>query len=561
MRSKVTAPAVKDNSNNSIVLDALDDKGRARKVMLRALPIGPTKICKQDEFGTSEASNADEHEAFSNLSLTGERIIEPQYPLNKLIMLKDQSTELRQCIKAMVTNTVGFGYQLRARPIPDVIRKELEGEIAKEKARLTAMLETVHPTESFDSIRKKVKDDQHSCGNGYLELIENPTGDLVGLSHVRGHLVRLTEQQKAPVRVLVPRVVPDDNYAISFVPMYHRFRKFAMIGSSGKPLWFKEAGDPRLLDKYTGKYADLVPPQRRATALLHFKIYHACTPYGVPEYIGNLFSLYGSRAAENINYNTLTSNGIPSMFVIVENGALTEGSIQRLKEWTEAQVQNSLNYSTFLLLEGDTAEEGIPSPNNFKIRIQPLANYQKTDELFQNYDSNNKDKVRQAFRLAPIFVGRTDDYNRATADSSRAVTDEQVFAPERSEDDFLYNRHVLLRWGARYHTFKSNHPNVTDDTELVRLMGIAERSGGMTPRRADRIVRDVFGDDIGPLPEGVPLDVPFSITFAEAQQGMTGGGAEPQQASAKRVIDGLLDLRRRVEKELDDRLYLNEEGN
>lgn len=561
MRSKTAAAAL--DRGNSIVLDALDVKGRKRSVTLRAVAIGPDRksITKLDE-DSAAASNADDsRDQFADLSAAGTRIVEPAYPLTKLALLKDQSTELRQCISAMVTNTVGFGWQLRERPMTDGTREKLAPQIMLEKAMLLSLLETIHPTESLDSIRKKAKDDQHSCGNGYLELIDSPTGELVGLSHVVGHMVRLTEKDPRPTKVLVPRINPTTGYIIDLVPMWHRFRRFAMLSATGKALWFKEAGDPRQLDKWTGKYVDLLPPLRRATALLHFKIYHPATPYGVPEWIGNLFSIYGSRAAENINYNTLSSNGIPSMFVVVENGALTEGSIARLKEWTEEQVQGALNYSKFLLLEGDTAEEASPNPNSFKIRIEPLANLQKTDELFQKYDANNRDKVRQAFRLPPIFVGRTEDYTRATADSSKAVADEQVFAPERSEDDFLINRHVLFRWGARFHTFKTNHPNVTDDIELIRLMGIAEKSGGMTPRRADRIVRDVFGDDIGPMPEGVPLDVPFSITFAKAQQGMTGGGqAAPEgEEQAQRMVAGLLDLRRRIESELDDRFYLGEE--
>jgi hypothetical protein len=98
---------------------------------------------------------------------------------------------------------------------------------------------------------------------------------------------------------------------------------------------------------------------------------------------------------------------------------------------------------------------------------------------------------------------------------------------------------------------RHNHPNITDDIELIRLMGIAEKSGAMTPRRADRIIRDVFQDDIGPMPEGIDLDKPFSISFAEAQQGMTPSEAEP--AETEKMIEGLLDLRGRIERELDKR--------
>lgn len=115
--------------------------------------------------------------------------------------------------------------------------------------------------------------------------------------------------------------------------------------------------------------------------------------------------------------------------------------------------------------------------------------------------------------------------------------------------------------GARYHYFRSNHPNITDDIELIRMMGLAERSGGMTPRRANAIVEDVFGGEIGPMPEGIPLDVPYSFTFAQAQKApnpadqqqgeQTGIPADEQKVSAKKLVKDLISLRNLVEKDLD----------
>jgi len=554
---------LKTPSASSIVLDAIDKGGVRREVRLRAVPIGPSpaairKAEAESDSPDAATSNADQQDPFAKVSLGQLRLIDPPYPLQWLSSQRENNTELGQCIRAMVVNTVGFGWTIRERPMAEGVRSDLSVDIEAERLVLQAKLEAVHPTESLDMILEKVKDDQHSCGNGYVEMIEDATGELVGLNHVVGHAVRLTEKMPRPVKVKMKLVQPAQNFELADVPMWHRFRRFAMVSGTGKVMWFKEAGDPRPMDKWTGEFADIIPTQRRATSLLHFKGYNPLSAYGVTGWIGNLFSIRGSRRAEEINFNTLTNNAIPSMFVIVENGALTEASIDRLQKWTEEQVQKGMNYSRFLLMEGETVEDGTPNPQSFRIRVMPLAQYQKDDQLFQKYDGNNREKVRQSFRLPPIFVGRTEDYTRATADTSRAVADEQVFAPERNKDTFAVNRFVLARWGARFHTFKLNNPNVTDDIQLITLMGMAERSGGMTPRRADRIIRDVFGEDIGPMPQGVPLDVPFSVTFAQAQSGLGSGGGAPSGDTARRVIDGMLDLRRRIEKELDDRFFLTE---
>jgi PBSX family phage portal protein len=549
MATKKRQLAAVQGGASVIKLHGTDADGKRRTAILKA-----TTIDAPDS--ADPHSHADEPDPFDSRRFGKHKIISPRYPLAHLTSLIENSTELGQCIQSMVTNTVGFGYQLRERRLSEEQRKKFEAEIEAEKQWLDAMLGTIHPTKSLTMLREDKKHDQHANGNGYLELIENPrNGELVGISHVKSHNVRLTEQSARPVKILVPWVDPTSGFAIKTKPMFHRFRKFVMMRGNN-PVWFKEAGDPRTLNKKTGEYDEDTKPGMVATSLIHFRLASSLTPYGVPEWIGNLFSVYGSRSADELNWTGLRNNMIPSMFVIVENGTLTQKSIERLREWAEHQIANSLNRSKFLVLEGETLDEGAPTPANFKIKVEPLAQLQKDDQLFQEYDKNNRDKIRQAFRLPPLFVGRSDDYTRSTASVSRDIADEQVFAPERARDDFLINRFILAKWGARFHTFRSNTPNITDDIELIRLMGISERSGAMTPRRADRIVRDVFGDDIGPLPKGIDLDTPFSISFAQAQQGAQAEGKKPTipgNQQAGKLVSGLINLRERIEKELEGR--------
>jgi PBSX family phage portal protein len=558
---------------SSLVVDGHDDEGRPRRARLTARIIGPESVRKQlaspDEDGPTDApqSRAKDEDELNKL-FKGKGIMRPSYNLRQLAQMHEQSTELGQAIRSMVTNVVGFGWQLREKQIPETVRERFKEEIERERFMIDTRLKALHATQSLTMIREAEHWDKHSVGQGYLELVENRRGDLVQMNHVHGHSVLMSIRQPKASRTLLPVVRPDLDFRIEEIEHSHRFRKFVQLrrtGSKAKPVWFKEAGDPRVMDWRTGEYLPegaRLPLRWRATALMQNRIYSPVSAYGVPLWIGNLFSLLGSRAAEEINYNTLSSNAIPSMMVIVENGTLTEGSIARMREWTEQHIQKSQNYSTFLLIEGETLDDGSPDPGQFKIRIEPLKRLQQQDELFQDYDQNNRDKVRQAFRLPPIFVGRADDYTRATADTSRDIADEQIFAPERTKADWLINRFVLTKMGARFHTFRSNHPNITDDIELIRMMGIGERSGAVTPRRADRIMRDVFGDDLGPMPQGVDLDIPYSLQFAQAQAGgEAGGGAGGQAPQAKAIrVEDLISLRKSVEQELESRWLLDEQA-
>jgi len=251
----------------------------------------------------------------------------------------------------------------------------------------------------------------------------------------------------------------------------------------------------------------------------------------MPRYIGNLLSIFGDRAAEEINFITFKNNNIPSMVIAVSNGQLTEATIDRVKEFVESQIQGSDNYSKFLLLEAEGAEEG-EDGSQVKMEIKPLVSEQHKDALFQEYSKNNQDKIRRLWRLPPIFVGRSDDYTRATAESSRRLADEQIFAPERDEFDAFINRQIFPSMGIMYHKFKSNSPNTTDNTQLVKILASAEKTGGMSPKIGRLILEDVLNSELPGFPDEFDPDVPFSLTMAEAVKNQADPSEPGQQVTA-----------------------------
>ncbi|GAG36158.1 unnamed protein product, partial [marine sediment metagenome] len=244
-------------------------------------------------------------------------------------------------------------------------------------------------------------------------------------------------------------------------------------------IYFKEWDDPRVIDKHTG-HAIPNPTQKdmkekAATGAMHFKIHSGRTSYGLPRIIGNLFSIWGSRASDVINFQTFKNNNIPSMVVTVSNGMLTQDTIDRMEEYVNAHIKRSDNYSKFLILEAETQDEEAQNAGTMKIDIKPMTSQQHTDQLFQIYDNNNSEKIRRSFRLPQIFVGKTENINRAATESSRRLAEEQVFGPEREEMDRQINK-LLTHFGIKYHTIKSNSPNVTDDAALTKIISGAEKS-------------------------------------------------------------------------------------
>lgn len=446
-------------------------------------------------------------------------IINPPYDMLSLVKLEEESNILGECISAMVTNIEGFGHIYRPRKIAEKDQEKFGSEIEKEKLKLENWTTLLSPEISFVETRKRMRKDLELTGNGFWEVVRISSGEIIEINHVISHRMRLTKKDTNSTEYVTHIVDPENNYKIKEIERRKNFRRYVQLDESGrKQVYFKEFGDPRIINKNNGEVDNDASLEDQANEMVHFKIYSARTPYGIPRFMGRYVSIIGSRRAEEVNYFTLSNNHVPSAFVIMENGTLTTKSIERLGEMIESQVGSDPNYSKFVILEGEAAEEeNFPGQSkSARIKIHEFDKARKTDEMFHNYDKSNQKKTRRSFRLPPLLTGDSDDYTRATARESIRVADEQVFNPEREPVDSTMNK-IMLDQGFHWYLFKSRTPNITDNLELAAIAGVAEKSGGMTPRRMNVILEDAFEGEIGPLPENIDLDTPYSLQFAQAQ--------------------------------------------
>lgn len=515
--------------------------------------------------GTSEGLP---EEPFNALGHKG-RVLMPPFDLLTLAMLPENSSELNQCIEALEMNIEATGFRFVSRlrlddvtktdddaaqdvkPVTPEQRALLDASRA-EKVRLTNFF-TYCTEESFISFRRRIRRDLETTGNAYFEIIRNAAGMIQGFTHLPSYQMRLGKVEDEPTDVTrkILELQPDGSVQIKDQRIMRRFRTFVQSRTihqgrstssiaGHKVVWFKEFGDPRHYSKRDGELRKRIDASERASEVIHLKLYSPRSPYGLPRFIGNLLSIFGDRAAEEINWITFKNNNIPSMAIAVSNGQLTQGTIDRIQSFVESQIQGSDNYSKFLIVEAepmgeDTGEDG----GQVKIDIKPLTKEQHSDALFQNYSEKNHDKIRRSFRLPPIFVGQSSDYSRSTAESSRRLADEQVFSPERTEFDEVMNRLLFPEMGVIYHKFKSNTPNTTDNTQLVKILGGSEKTGGMTPRIARFMLEDILGIDLPDFATGFPADIPFSLTMADAVKNQAQPTEPGQQVTAIKTLKSL----------------------
>lgn len=349
--------------------------------------------------------------------LSKEKLIQPPYDKLVFAQLPENNTELFQCVQAMEINIEAFGGRLVPVKLPEEIAKTKEKAIKAERKEMRSLILSLNPDMDLTTLRRRTRVDIETTGEGYWELVptRSDPDKVAAINHVESHTVVLTPQDEKFVAVK-KRVIDLETGDIVEKEHLKRFRRFIQ-SRNAKVIFFKEWGDTRVLSRRSGKFYATVEDAKKAedgfkdqdvaTSLMHFRIYSPRTPYGLPRFTGNLFSIFGSRAAEEINWNTFQNNNVPSMAVLVSgNAMLTEPTIKRIEEFTEYVTKRDKNFSKFLILESEPATEGLPNSGTAKVEIIPLANVQHKDQLFQEYDKNNADKVRRAFRLPPIFVGR-----------------------------------------------------------------------------------------------------------------------------------------------------------
>ena len=459
------------------------------------------------------------------------KFIKPPLSIQDLSILKEYSSELGQTIESMVIGVEGFGQRLMLKEMTDIQKKYFESEIKKEKEWLDInLIKLPNLHYNLTSLRKNILDDIESTGNAYIELlrpIQDSLKPYTSFNKLESSEMRITIRDKNFTTVKVNYV--DSNFQLKTKIFYEKFRRFVQV-KNNKLVFFKEFRDPRIIDKRNGEVANNKLDQKYwATEVFHFKLYTTRdTPYGIPRYTGNIIAIKGSRTADEANILTQQNNNVPSMAILVSGGMLTEGSINRVEKFVDQSIKGDLNYSKFLILEGESTSDGLSNSTSMKIEIKPLTNDQHTDALWQTYDEKNADKIRRSFRLPSLMTGDTKNLNRATAQESERLAEKYVYNPIRETLDNEWNK-ILLQQGIKFWQLKTNSPNVTNDEDLVKILSGAEKSGALTPRIARMILEDIFNKELPPIKEDDDVfdpDLPFSMSLAKMTQGMANANRE-----------------------------------
>ena len=477
------------------------------------------------------------------------QILEPTYHPVTLTALTHQNNTLLQAVAAMEINIDGTGYEIQRKDGEDI-----SDEDKKKIKKYTEFFDEPWPGQSMTTIRKKLRRDIESNGNGYLEVIRNQAGEITFIRHIEAKMMRLLRlDQPTPTN----RKIIRGGKEITMKVMDRKRRYVQVVGRS-KVRYFKEFGVKDVLDATTGKWkndpetgsqgsitgdgpndrndADMytteVKPGNEANELIHFTaIPDVLTPYGVPRWINKLPATLGSRKAEEFNLEFFDHGGLPPAMILIMGGQLSNESRTELTNYLAGKAKMK---QRGVITEIFAASGDLGSAGNVKVSVERFGDERQKDSLFQSYDENCADHIRTGFRLPPMFLGLSEAYNFATAYTAYMIAEAQVFAPERKEFDEVINLHLMKELDPKdEYKYRSKGLNVVDVEQ--KLKGLELSKEYMNPTSFIASMNEIVRSDFVPK-EGID-DEELELRVQDELARVT-GAAERRDAKRQEVEEG-----------------------
>lgn len=222
--------------------------------------------------------------------------------------------------------------------------------------------------------------------------------------------------------------------------------------------------------------------------VLDYPIYDGTTPYGLPRWFSRMTSVLGVNEANRWNLDFFRNNCIPAAVLMVAGGMVTQESLNDLKgSLGAARGIGSAQRIWVVEAEADDTREGAQAP---RMTFQVLQGDRQQDANFLAYIKHHEGAIKESYRLPPLYLGASQDYTYATAKTSQAVAEAQIFRPERAPLEDRVNRMLATR-GVRFWRFRLLAPEIADNGEMLEAMKLAHQIGALTPNAAIGLVNRI----------------------------------------------------------------------
>ena len=494
-------------------------------------------------YADNNISKSDKSEQLHNeIAVNASNWISHPVDMRGLKTLVDNSTILPQCIRAYKNNIAGFGLSISYLEDYDIETDEMKAEWLLAERIINLLNMDCMIKEVFENVVR----DRETYGISYCEVIRDIEGNVVQLEFI------LETPSIYMTYPLEPYIDTPFYFKGEQVIRKKKFRKFRQE-VAGKTVYFKEFGDPRIMDKRDGRYIDTaketIDLANQANEIIEFRL--GSMPYGEVRWIGQVLTVDGSRRAEVLNNSYFRKGRHTPLMIMVNGGTLSDEAFSKLQAYMN-EIEGESGQHSFLILETDTIETstGFEERKQPNVEIKDMASILQKDELFQEYQENSRKKVQSAFLLPDLYTAYTTDFNRATAQTAMEVTEKQVFQPERTSLAWILNNKILNEYAFKYIEVRFNEPDITNPDDIQKILNVTERAGGLTPNTAKEYTYKVLGKSGCEDYEGEWADVPLAYSKTAVQHPMQQMDAQIQKAAEN--DEELVPVLREIKKALEE---------
>ena len=481
----------------------------------------------------------------------GNTVLKPPFEPLHCALFAENSDILPQCVEAMAVNIHSFGFDFV--PYPANEDKSSIPEAQDEYQSLMALFGYPNPDGDFRGLSMELRYDLEYTGNAYIEVVRNVAGDIQELYHLPSVYMRLTAQDKElteyneMIRDLQGNIIP--------IPRRRYFRRYVQKQDDGTKTYFKEFGDPRTVDMTNGTANKEVAPENIASEVIHLKLWCGYSPYGMPRWVGSINDMIGSTKVQEINVDFFDNKAVPPMAILVSGGQLSEGSERVIEDIINNEIKGSANFHKILILQAVPMSTGTiegEKLSNVRIDFKILRSAAPNDGQFMKYQDNNRLSVMSDFRLPPITVGRSKDYNNATSKMAMLVAENQVFEPARRTFASIINRKILASMGINHWSFVLLAGAIQDNAEILKALSTVQEKlpSRMIINQASEAA-SIPIPDMSAIPEEL-LNIPAGLL-----QYWDGISTEAQKAypdTVKNLINELREKREQIENAIAERM-------
>lgn len=502
-------------------------------------------------------------------------LVEPLVPFEWLWNVYTQCDVLNVCVRSTVDNICNPGTFTFPGSQTERESKQRQDELTE----LQDFFSQVGDRMSFLRLRKKMERSIRINNVWFVQvirdaqrLLKSPNGNVRKVAapnrmyYIPAYQMRASVQDDALIPVPV-RLKRQGKLIEMDIP--RKFRKFARIIQASQALeWFKEMGDPRIMDRANGEYYR--HPTRPRTnergqteqdflyvwdgihSDANGRAFNEATEiwwhrgegyddsnnlYGLPAWFSCFWDVKGRQEAKWVNFDHLDKGGIPPGMLAISGGQISPASKQALDnfliDWRTPSSYAKVPYlevtpeANFDINANDSGSKSV------RIEWIKLRDPQHEDYMFEKYLESTEEAIGAVFRLPPVLRGKTNTETYASAATAIEITESQVFQPARLDFDekvtieLLQNEFGIYGW-----KFVTAQSKIGDKETFYKAIGALNRASALSINDTRDLANKLLGTELKPF-VGTVYDEPVTLVKSLADQGMLTMEGESDQGTLK----------------------------